>query len=178
MGHLETSSLPVGGENTHCVLSGHTGLPSARLFTDLEQMVIGDLFTIEVLGVKMSYQVDQILIVLPWETESLEISAGADYCTLITCTPYGVNSHRILVRGIRIGTAYSETSNAQSIEIEDDQDITREEQVWWLRDKLLPVYVAAGSVALLTALLIIASAVRRAKKKKALSEDINKLDKE
>ncbi len=178
VGHLETSSLPVGGENTHCVLSRHTGLPSARLFTDLEQMVIGDLFTIEVLGVKMSYQVDQILIVLPWETEALEISAGADYCTLITCTPYGVNSHRILVRGTRIGTAYSETSNAQSIEIEDDQDITREEQVWWLRDKLLPVYVAAGSVALLTALLIIASAVRRAKKKKALSEDINKPDKE
>lgn len=101
VGHLEGSSLPVGGESTHCVLSGHRGLPSARLFTDLDQMVVGDLFMVFVLDEILTYEVDQILVVLPEETEALAITPGKDYCTLVTCTPYGVNSHRMLVRGRR-----------------------------------------------------------------------------
>lgn len=102
VGHIEWSSLPTGGESTHCVVSGHRGLPSARLFTDLDQMAVGDVFMLNVLNQVMTYQVDQIKIVLPHETEDLLIVEGEDYCTLVTCTPYGVNSHRMLVRGTRI----------------------------------------------------------------------------
>ena len=101
-GHLEGTSLPVGGASTHCAISGHRGLPSARLFTDLDQLEEGDIFMVTVLTRKITYVVDQIRIVLPEEVEDLEITPGEDYCTLVTCTPYGVNSHRMLVRGTRI----------------------------------------------------------------------------
>ncbi len=101
-GHLEGTSLPVGGESTHCAISGHRGLPSARLFTDLDQLEEGDIFVVTVMTQKITYVVDQIRIVLPEEVQDLEITPGEDYCTLITCTPYGVNSHRMLVRGTRI----------------------------------------------------------------------------
>jgi sortase A len=102
VGHIEGSSLPVGGESTHCVLSGHRGLPSAKLFSRLDELVEGDIFIIRTLGEVLTYQVDQILIVEPDDTEALRIVAGKDYCTLVTCTPYGVNTHRLLVRGERI----------------------------------------------------------------------------
>lgn len=102
VGHLEGTSLPVGGESSHCVLSAHRGLPSARLFTDLDKMELGDTFTLTVLDRLLTYQVDQILIVEPREVEALYVTEGEDYCTLVTCTPYGVNSHRMLVRGSRI----------------------------------------------------------------------------
>lgn len=102
VGHIESSSLPVGGEGTHCVMSGHRGLPSARLFTDLDQLSEGDVFMLKVLNETLTYQVDQIRIVLPEEVEELEMIRGKDYCTLVTCTPYGINTHRMLVRGIRI----------------------------------------------------------------------------
>ena len=102
VGHVEGSSLPVGGESTHCVLSGHRGLPSAKLFTDLDKMEIGDTFTITVMDRVMTYRVDQIKIVLPNESADLMIVDGRDYCTLVTCTPYGINTHRLLVRGVRI----------------------------------------------------------------------------
>ena len=102
VGHLDWSSLPVGGESTHCVLSGHRGLPSARLFTDLDDLRTGDLFTIRVLGELMTYEVDKILIVEPHEVSALKVEEGMDLCTLVTCTPYGVNSHRLLVRGHRV----------------------------------------------------------------------------
>lgn len=102
VGHVEGSSLPVGGENTHSVLSAHRGLPSARLFTDLDKISVGDIFTLSVLDRLLSYEVDQILIVLPSEADALAIEAGKDLCTLVTCTPYGVNTHRLLVRGRRI----------------------------------------------------------------------------
>lgn len=102
VGHLDWSSLPTGGESTHCVLSGHRGLPSARLFTDLDQLREGDVFMLHILDETLTYEVDQILIVLPHETDQLQIVEGADLCTLITCTPYGVNSHRLLVRGHRV----------------------------------------------------------------------------
>ena len=102
VGHIQGTSLPTGGEGTHCVLSAHRGLPSARLFTDLDKMEVGDIFTLSVIDRVLTYQVDQILIVLPSEVEPLYTAEGEDYCTLVTCTPYGINSHRILVRGTRI----------------------------------------------------------------------------
>ena len=102
VGHLEWSSLPVGGESTHCVLSGHRGLPSAKLFTNLDQRAEGDLFVIRTLDEVLTYEVDRILIVLPSELQALAAEEGKDLCTLVTCTPYGVNSHRMLVRGHRV----------------------------------------------------------------------------
>ena len=102
VGHLEWSSLPVGGESTHCVLSGHRGLPSAKLFTNLDKLQTGDIFMLRVLDNVLTYEVDQILIVEPQETDALRIEEGKDYCTLVTCTPYGINTHRLLVRGHRI----------------------------------------------------------------------------
>ena len=118
-GHLEGTSLPVGGESTHCVLSAHRGLPHAKLFTELDKMEVGDTFTITVLNRTVTYQVDQIKVVLPNETNDVQIVAGEDLCTLLTCTPYGINSHRLLVRGTRIENAapvLHVTSNAYRID--------------------------------------------------------------
>ena len=105
VGHLDWTSLPVGGESTHCVLSGHRGLPSAKLFTDLDKVTVGDTFVLRILDEVLTYEVDQILIVEPHETDELLIVEGKDYCTLVTCTPYAINTHRILVRGERIENA-------------------------------------------------------------------------
>ena len=105
IGHLEWTSLPVGGESTHCVLSGHRGLPSAKLFTNLDKLQEGDVFLLRVLDEVLTYEVDQILIVEPQETGALRIVDGEDLCTLVTCTPYGINTHRLLVRGHRIENA-------------------------------------------------------------------------
>lgn len=121
VGHIEGSSLPVGGKSTHCVLSGHRGLPSAKLFTDLDRLVKGDTFILRVLDETLTYEVDQILVVEPDEIDALEIEKGMDYCTLITCTPYGVNSHRLLVRGHRVENQKEErvirvTADAMQIE--------------------------------------------------------------
>lgn len=102
IGHFTGSSLPVGGKSTHCILSGHRGLPSAKLFTDLDQITEGDKIYIKVLGDTLAYQVDQIQVVLPNEVEQLDVIPGEDYVTLVTCTPYGINSHRLLVRGTRV----------------------------------------------------------------------------
>lgn len=102
VGHLQGSSLPIGGTGTHSVLSAHTGLSSKKLFTDLDQLEEGDVFYIHVLNEDLAYQVDQIKVVLPSDTEDLQINAEEDYVTLITCTPYGINSHRLLVRGTRV----------------------------------------------------------------------------
>ena len=101
-GHYIGSSLPIGGESTHAILTGHRGLPSAKLFTDLDRLETGDIFYIKVLGEILEYQIDQIEIVLPEEVEGLSIVPGEDYVTLVTCTPYGINSHRMLIRGARI----------------------------------------------------------------------------
>ena len=102
VGHLEWSNLPVGGEGTHCVLSGHRGLPSAKLFTNLDRLAVGDTFLLRVLDEVLTYEVDQILIVEPEQVDALGIVPGEDYCTLVTCTPYGINTHRLLVRGHRV----------------------------------------------------------------------------
>ena len=118
-GHLEGTSLPVGGESTHSVLSAHRGLPHARLFTDLDKMEVGDIFQITVLDRTLTYQVDQIKIVKPNDTNDVQIIEGQDLCTLLTCTPYGINSHRLLVRGTRIENAapvLHVTSNAFRID--------------------------------------------------------------
>ncbi len=104
VGHLEWTSLPVGGKGTHCVLSGHRGLPSAKLFSNLDKLANGDIFILNVLNEKLTYEVDQILIVNPDEVEALDVIKSEDYCTLVTCTPYGINTHRLLVRGHRIET--------------------------------------------------------------------------
>jgi sortase A len=104
VGHLEGSSLPVGGENTHCVMSAHRGLPSSKLFTDLDRVEKGDTFQIVVLDQVLTYQVDYIKVIEPTDVSDLQIIEGGDYCTLFTCTPYGINTHRLLVRGVRIET--------------------------------------------------------------------------
>ena len=118
-GHLEGTSLPIGGESTHSVLSAHRGLPHAKLFTELDKMEIGDTFVITVLNRTVTYQVDQIKVVLPNESSDIQIVPGEDLCTLLTCTPYGINSHRLLVRGKRIENAapvLHVTSNAYRID--------------------------------------------------------------
>ncbi len=105
IGHIAGTSLPVGGVGTHCVLSGHRGLPSAKLFTNLDKLAVGDTFMLRVLDETLTYEVDQILIVEPYEMDSLGIEQDKDYCTLVTCTPYGINTHRLLVRGHRVENA-------------------------------------------------------------------------
>ena len=119
IGHIEGTSLPVGGIGTHCAVSGHRGLPSAKLFTDIDQLKEGDTFLFQVLDRTLTYEVDQIRIVLPTELQDLEIDPQEDYCTLITCTPYGVNTHRLLVRGKRTANEVLEVSvTADAIQIE------------------------------------------------------------
>lgn len=115
IGHLDWTSLPVGGSSSHCVISGHRGLPSAKLFTDLDELSEGDIFMLRVLDEVLTYEVDQISIVLPTQVEELHISEGEDFCTLVTCTPYGINTHRLLVRGHRI-----ENIDARTIRVTAD----------------------------------------------------------
>lgn len=135
-GHLPGSSLPVGGKSTHCVISGHRGLPSASLFSNLDVLQTGDCFTLNTLGEVLTYEVDQVLTVLPTQTEALQILKNQDLCTLVTCTPYGVNSHRLLVRGHRIETA-------KEISEENETDQTEAVEAVQLADKnlLIPVEV-------------------------------------
>lgn len=121
VGHLDWTSLPVGGTGSHCVLSGHRGLPSARLFTDLDKLNTGDTFKLYVLDEVLTYEVDQILIVEPEDVSALHIEEGKDLCTLVTCTPYGINSHRLLVRGHRVENAeaaHTVRVTSDAIEIE------------------------------------------------------------
>ena len=134
VGHVAGSSLPVGGEGSHCVLSGHRGLPSAKLFTDLDQMEEGDLFLLYVLGETLTYEVDQITVVLPEEVNDLELVEGEDYCTLVTCTPYGINTHRMLVRGRRTENLPEEQKEAA----EQGAGQTGREG-WTGMEKLLPM---------------------------------------
>ena len=148
IGHLEGSSLPVGGKSTHTMVSGHRGLPSARLFTDLDKVREGDTWTITVLNETLTYECDQIRIVLPEDLSDLKIEEGKDLCTLITCTPYGVNSHRLLVRGHRVPNANGSADvTADAIQIE-------------------PIFIApflAGPI-LLILLIILLVSTRRAKR--------------
>lgn len=134
VGHLEASSLPVGGEGSHCILSGHRGLPSAKLFTNLDQLKEGDVFFLSVLDEQLTYQVDQISIVDPQDISQLTFEDGKDYCTLVTCTPYGVNSHRLLVRGHRV-------PNESVIVKRVTADATEIQRFWTTLAVCLPVFL-------------------------------------
>lgn len=123
VGHVDWTSLPVGGESTHSVLSGHRGLPSAKLFTHLDELVTGDVFMFRYLDEVLTYEVDQILVVEPSDTAALQIERGQDYCTLVTCTPYGINTHRLLVRGHRIENAEESISISIPSEVVQIQPI-------------------------------------------------------
>lgn len=119
-GHIEGTSLPIGGTSTHCVVSGHRGLVSAKLFSNLNQLVEGDTFMLHILDETLTYEVDQILTVLPEETEAINIIPGGDYCTLVTCTPYGINTHRLLIRGHRVDNAddISQRISADALQVD------------------------------------------------------------
>lgn len=159
VGHVEGSSLPVGGKSTHAVLSAHRGLPSAKLFTNLDKLETGDIFTIRILDRTITYQVDQILIVLPHETQALNIVAGEDYCTLVTCTPYGINTHRMLVRGTRIEN------------IEPDRVINVITEAYKIDPLLVTPAVAAPMLGLLLIALVVRSRKSNGKKTKRLKND-------
>lgn len=141
VGHMPQTSLPVGGKSTHCVLSGHTGLPTAKIFTNLDQMEAGDMFFIHVLDEILAYKVDQILTVLPEDTKDIQIVEGKDYVTLVTCVPYGVNSHRLLVRGER--TEY----NPETISLRSSEEETEE--------KRIPFNMMTGGTAAIIIILLI-----------------------
>ena len=152
VGHVEGTSLPIGGKSTHSVLAAHRGLPNAKLFTDLDQMKKGDIFVLHILGKNLAYKVDQIKTVLPEETSELDIMEGEDYVTLVTCTPYGVNTHRLLVRGIR--TKYVEE------EIRNDETISQKLAV------TDPKKVLAGGFAVLGVLIVLIYLIVRYRDKK------------
>ena len=157
IGHLEASSLPVGGESTHCLISGHRGLPSARLFTDIVKIREGDTWTISVLNETLTYECDQIRTVLPDDLSDLQIIEGEDLCTLITCTPYGVNTHRLLVRGHRIPNANGAADiTADGIQIE-------------------PIYIAPVLAVPSIVLLLILRLISTRRAKRFNSEDFKKL---
>lgn len=158
VGHVEGSSIPVGGKSTHSVLSAHRGLPSAKLFTNLDKLENGDVFTIRILDRTITYQIDQVLIVLPEETDSLNIVQGEDYCTLVTCTPYGINTHRMLVRGKRIEN------------IEPDRVINVITEAYQIDPLLVTPAVAAPLLGLLLIILL----VRSGKNKKQTTKTQNK----
>ncbi|MCC8126489.1 MAG: class C sortase [Clostridiales bacterium] len=161
-GHMEGTSLPIGGESTHSVLSAHTGLPSALLFTHLDRLAEGDIFTVTILKEVLTYQVDQILTVLPTEIENLYIEEGKDYCTLMTCTPYGINTHRLLVRGSRI---YSDEEPEKIATVPEETQTEQTKIPEWVK------WVALGVGALVLIWLLseipvrIIRAMRKRKKK-------------
>ena len=146
IGHLLGSSLPVGGESTHAILTAHSGMASQKMFSDLDLMKIDDVFYIDVLNERLAYQVDAIFTVLPHETEQLQIVTGEDYCTLVTCTPFGVNTHRLLVRGTRI--PYEEAE-----EILEQQPVIEEPTSTW-EDKYMDGIITGVSIVVILALLV------------------------
>ncbi len=154
IGHLEGTSLPIGGESTHTVLVGHRGLPSAKLFSDLNELEIGDTFNIYVMDRVLTYEVDQILTVRPDQTEDLQIVKGEDYCTLLTCTPYGVNTHRLLVRGTRVYVDSDITSESRVIIVSNASPID---------DVLVAIVVSVPM--LMIFLIVIAIKYRNTKKR-------------
>lgn len=150
VGHLLGSSLPVGGAGTHTVLTGHSGMASQRMFTDLNQLAVGDVFFLDVLGTRLAYQVDQIKTVLPHDTANLGITEGKDYCTLVTCTPYGINTHRLLVRGSRIPWEETEELKGEAIRAEPRKSTWEQE---YRKGICLGIMGAASGVALVVWLL-------------------------
>ena len=156
-GHLLGSSLPVGGKSTHSVITAHSGVASQKLFSDLDKLKEGDVFYVDVLGETLAYQVDQIHVVLPHDTSFLGITEGADYCTLVTCTPFGVNSHRLLVRGVRIPY--------EKADVIVQEQITQEElpASTWEQQYILGIFVGLGIVIVSTILILYLKSRRRGK---------------
>lgn len=167
IGHLPESSLPVGGEGTHAVLTGHTGMSDKRLFTDLPDLETGDIFVMHVLGEELYYEVDRITTVLPYETDSLLVEDGEDYMTLVTCTPFGVNSHRLLVRGTRIDAPSQATATDEPGK-DKDRTEGRAGSVW-LENYLTSVVTAAAVSA---AGIILSCVIRGLKRKQKYSGDM------
>lgn len=165
VGHLQNTSLPVGGKGTHAVLTGHTAYPGARLFTDIDQLVLGDIFFVYTLNQKLAYQVDQIKVVLPSDTDDLKINPDEDYVTLVTCTPYGINTHRLLVRGIRI--PYEEAEKAVAA------DNRKVESTWMYEYKKALVIGAVILVFIISAYIFVRKILRKHRTEKtfALSDD-------
>lgn len=161
VGHLEGSSLPVGKEGTHCILSGHTGLNRAKIFTDLPDLEIGDLFFLHTLGKTLAYQVDQMLVVEPDNISALQIESGKDYVTLVTCTPYGVNTHRLLVRGVR--TAYEPEKMQHKIETQTEHTASSSQ---WMRAYEKALLTGIGMVLVLS-LLVLTWEKRRSRHEKS-----------
>ena len=150
VGHIAGTSLPVGGKSSHCIVSGHRGLPSARLFTDLDKLAVGDTWTLNVLDQTLTYEVDQVRVVIPTDFSYLDIEPGQDYCTLVTCTPYGVNSHRLLVRGRRIPNVQGNARvTADALQI---------------RPIYVAPFVAAPMLLILLVVLIVSTSKRRRKR--------------
>lgn len=165
VGHLENTSLPMGGESTHCVLSAHTGLPSAKLFTDIDKLVIGDVFYINVLGEKLSYEVDSIKVVEPDDASSLMIVNGKDYVTLFTCTPYGRNTHRLLVRGTRIENEISEKKEADQLSSQSFSEKLLSKYGLTVRDLIVFIAIAVFAFIFVIILIIIIGLKRVDKKR-------------
>lgn len=159
VGHLQNTSLPVGGADTHAVLTGHTGLSGKRLFTDLSQLVVGDVYYIHVLGQVLAYQVEQIFIVEPDDTQHLVVQAGRDLVTLVTCHPYGINTQRLLVQGTRI--PYEQAVEQQALQEEQSPQT----QSVWEQEYQKAVLICLVIYIPLTALIILLIALRRRKKK-------------
>lgn len=157
VGHLPQSSYPIGGKSTHSVLSGHRGLPSAVLFTDLDKLEVNDYFYLHIMDEVLAYKVDQIKVVEPNETGDLDIIKGEDYCTLVTCTPYAINTHRLLVRGKR--TVYTgEETNILYQELQTGTIVKRLTDVW-------PWLAVAGVLVIGTEALLMVLLLRRKKKR-------------
>lgn len=167
VGHVEGTSLPIGGPSTHAVLAGHRGLPSAKIFSDMDQIIIGDKFFLYILDDVLAYEIDQIEIVLPDEADLLQIEKGKDYVTLLTCTPYGVNSHRMLVRGHRIPY--------------EPEDIIEQRNERRINDRDKPILFAVAGLILLFLIIvimkIIASKKRRKKEEEIKNAEIEKMKK-
>lgn len=155
VGHIAGSSLPIGGESTHCVLSAHRGLPSAKLFTNLDKVKNGDIFTLNVIDQILTYQVDEIKVVEPFEVNNLLIEEGKDYCTLVTCTPYGINSHRLLVRGHRI-----ENIVPEEIPMSDAVPVNR-----------FVIAIAVSAPFLVLAMIVVVVQLIKMKKKKKMQKE-------
>ena len=155
VGHLLGSSLPVGGESTHSVLTAHSGMASQKMFSDLDRVKIGDIFFLDVLGEKLAYQVDQIKTVLPYDTTFLQTEMGNDLCTLVTCTPFGVNTHRLLVRGTRIEYEEAEVIVEEKLETEEPVKST------WEQQYLQGILIGIGAVVILGLGLLVFWYVRR-----------------
>ena len=166
IGHLSGSSLPVGGESTHAVLAGHSGLASQLMFTELEQLEIGDRFSLYVMGEELCYQVDQILTVEPWQTDALQIEEGKDMVTLITCVPYGVNSHRLLVRGQRVETEETQEQTAAVSTAEQPDEPSDAPKVFSQTQRRQLIFWASTAVWLLLVLIAVGTQIRARYQKK------------